>query len=121
VQAGRRVAVPQVQAALQLLTSFGQSPMEGLVDLKRIDLSAGDVLIATTGQGTEVVFGLADFERQLRRWHAIFDSGQRMNKAIASVDLAVSNNVPVRWMEASAVAPAPTKSAKPPRNRKRHV
>ena len=121
VQGGRRIALPQVQAALQFLSAFFESPMHGLVDLKTIDISCPDVLVVTTGQGSEIVLGLTNFEQQLRRWQAIFDSGQKLGKAIATVDLAVSNNIPARWLEASAVPPSAPKAAKPLRTRKKHV
>ena len=74
--------------------------MAGLVDLRRIDVSAPGVVVVTTGQGGEITFGLDNLEQQLRRWREIYDLGQRMNKTVASLDLAVANNVPVRWMEA---------------------
>jgi cell division septal protein FtsQ len=102
IAAGPRVESPQVQAALQLIGAFNHSPMAGLVDLRRIDVSSPGVVVATTGQGSEITFGLDNLDQQLRRWREIYDLGQRMNKAIASADLAVSNNVPVRWMAASA-------------------
>ena len=66
---------PQVQAALQFIVAFEQSPMAGLVDLKRMDVSSPEVLVVTTGQGSEVTFGLADLDQQLRRWHDIFEPG----------------------------------------------
>ena len=103
LQPGRRVESPQVQAALQLIVAFDRSPMAGLVDLRRIDVSSPEVVVVTTGQGSEITFGLDDLEQQLRRWREIYDLGQRMNKAIATLDLAVTNNIPARWMEASAV------------------
>ncbi len=81
--------------------------------LRRIDVSSPGVLVVTTGQGSEVTFGLDNLEQQLRRWRDIYDLGQSMNKAIASLDLAVTNNVPVRWLEASA---APSVSAQDPSN-----
>ena len=121
LQPGRRIGAPPVQAALQLIIAFEQSPMAGLVDLRRIDVSSPEVLVVTTGQGSEVTFGLADLEQQLRRWRDIFDLGQKMNKAIASLNLAVTNNIPARWLEASAVPPAAPKSAKSLRSRKNHV
>jgi cell division protein FtsQ len=121
LQPGRRIGAPQVQAALRLIIAFEQSPMAGLVDLRRVDVSSPEVLVVTTGQGSEVTFGLADPEQQLRRWRDIFDSGQNMSKAIGTLDLAVTNNIPARWLEASAVPPAAPKSAKPLRLRKKHV
>jgi hypothetical protein len=44
-----------------------------------------------------------------------------MSKVIGALDLAVTNNIPARWLEASAVPPAAPKSAKPLRPRKKHV
>ncbi len=121
VQVGRRVTVPQVQAALQFLLAFDESPMQGLVDIKRIDTSAPEVLTVTTGQGSELVFGLTNFEQQLRRWQAIQEKGQRLGKALATLDLAVTNNIPAHWVEASTVPPSTLKTAKPLRTRKKHV
>jgi hypothetical protein len=121
LQPGRRILSPSVQAALQLIMAFDQSPMAAVVDLKRVDVSSPVVLVATTGQGSEVVFGLADLDQQLRRWYDIFNLGQKLSKAIATLDLAVTNNVPARWIEASAVPPAAPKSPRTLRPKKRHV
>jgi cell division septal protein FtsQ len=106
LQPGHRVELPQVQAAMELIGAFSHSPMAGLVDLRRIDVSLPGVVVVTTGQGGEITFGLDNLEQQLRRWREIYDLGQRMNKAVASLNLAVSNNVPVRWMEAVAAPSA---------------
>lgn len=121
VQPGRRIKTPQLTAALQLLESFKQSPMAGFVDLKRIDLSCPDVLGVTTEQGAEITFGLADLDRQLRRWHAISERAQCENKVIAFLDLAVTNNVPVRWLDTNAAAPFPPTPTRPVGIRKKHV
>jgi hypothetical protein len=118
-QAGRRLELPQVQAALQLLDSFERSPMAGLLDLKRVDVSAPDVLVVTTEQGSEITFGLCNFDQQMLRWQSIFDYAQGKGKVIATLDLAVSNSIPARWLEASAVAPLTPKPARTPR--KKHV
>ncbi|HEY1661289.1 MAG TPA: FtsQ-type POTRA domain-containing protein [Verrucomicrobiae bacterium] len=96
---GHRVESPQAQAALRLLAAFAHSPMAGLVDFRRIDVSSPQVVIATTEQGGEITFGLNDLDQQLRRWRAVYDLGQRNDKVIVSADFAVANNVPVRWAE----------------------
>jgi hypothetical protein len=120
-QPGRRLAAPQVQAALLLLVAFEQSPMAGLVDLSRVDVSSPEVLVVTTGQGSQVTFGLTDFEQQLRRWHTVFELGQKTGGAVATLDLAVTNNIPLRWLEPSAVPPEPSKSPRPLRPKNKHV
>jgi cell division septal protein FtsQ len=121
VQPGRRITSPQVAAALQLLLRFGQSPMASLVDFKAIDLSCPDVLTVTTDQGAEITFGLADLDQQLRRWQAICERGQRENKIIASLDLAVTNGIPARWFETNPPAPLFPTPPKPIRPRRNHV
>ena len=111
LQPGHRVESPQAQAALQLIGAFGRSPMAGLVDLRRIDISSLQVIVVTTEQGGEITFGLEDLPQQLARWRQIYDLGQRNNKIIASADLAVANNVPVRWAEINSAPVAAPKNS----------
>ncbi len=121
LQAGRRIELPQVQAALQLIAAFDKSPMAGLVDLQRVDVSAPGVIMATTGQGSEVTFGFDNLEQQLQRWQQIYNLGLQSQKAIASADLAVANNVPVRWMTASLAPVTTPKTVKPLKTRRKNV
>jgi cell division septal protein FtsQ len=122
LQPGRRVELPAVQAALQLIAAFDKSPMAGLVDLRRLDVSSPGVIVATTGQGSEITFSLEAPDQQLRRWRQIYDLGVRQQKTIASADLAVANNVPVRWTLASVTPAAVTpKAVKPPKTRRKNV
>jgi hypothetical protein len=115
---GRRVVSPQAQAALKLLVL---APLAGLADLRRIDISSPQVIVATTGQGGEITFGMENLQQQLWRWREIYDWGVSQKKMIASLDLAVANNVPVRWAEiVSAPAAAPTVST-PANTRRNHV
>jgi cell division septal protein FtsQ len=122
LQPGRRVELPQVQLALQLIVAFDRSPMAGLVDLRRVDVSAPGVLVATTGQGGEITFGLDNFDQQLRRWRQIYDYALSRKSNIASVDLAVANNIPLHLVMASAAPEIVTpKALKPLKNRRKNV
>ena len=121
LQPGRRLELPQVQAALRLVTEFAHSPMAGLVDLRRIDIGTAEVLVVTTGQGSEVTFGLQDLDRQLRRWAEIHNQAQQQNKALASLDLAVSNNIPVRWLQVSTGPVTAPKAPKTLRTKRKNV
>jgi cell division septal protein FtsQ len=105
VQPGHRVESPQAQAALQLLVAFEHSPMAGLVDFRRIDVSSPQVIVATTDQGGEITFALDGLDQQLRRWREVYDLGQRNNRIIATADFAVANNVPVRWADINLIQP----------------
>ncbi len=109
----------RAQAALDLIRAFEHSPMAGLVDLRRVDISAPGVLVVMTGQGSAITFGLENFDQQMKRWRQIYDLGLRQQRAIASADLAVENNVPVRW---ASVGPAPVApKTKPARTRRSNV
>ena len=75
----------------------------------------------TTGQGSQVTFSIQEPDRQLRRWRMIYDLGQRMHRSIASLDLAVTDNIPARWADASLFPPVSPQSMKPSRARKKNV
>jgi cell division protein FtsQ len=121
VQQGRSVDAPQIRAALRLLCEFDHSPMTGMVDLERIDVTVPEVLQATTTQGAAISFSCNDFETQLRRWRIIYDQYQKWGKAIASLDLSISNNLPLRWVAAAALPPVAPHAVKPLRIKKKHV
>lgn len=121
LQPGRKLDSPQITAALRLVLSFADSPIARLVDLKSIDVSSPQVLVVITGQGSEITLGLTDLPRQLARWQEILEYGRQQGKVVASVDLAIANNIPVRWLDASAVPPDNFKPPKRPRLHKAHV
>jgi len=119
---GRKIELPQIQAALRLIRIFEQSPMAGLVELQRIDVSAPDVLVVGTDQQAEICLGLNDLERQLNRWRLLHDLGQRQGRQIASLDLSVVENIPLRWQEMASLPPSQTpKIKKLSPYRKKHV
>ncbi|SRR5260221_583818 len=100
---GRPSEAPQVLAALRLIGALEHSPMAGLTDFRQIDVSVPGILRITTGQNSEVTFGLHDMETQLRRWRLAWDYGRTIGKLLISIDLSVANNLPARWLEASLV------------------
>jgi cell division septal protein FtsQ len=121
LQPGRRIESPQVQAALELIAAFQQCPMAGFADLRSIDVSGTEILIVRTDQAGEITFGLVDIEQQLRRWRAVYDLGQKLGKAIATLDLAVTLNIPATWQDPAAVPPGLPKPPQPLRIKKKHV
>jgi hypothetical protein len=121
LQPGRKLDSVQVKAALQWIDIFESSPMANLVELKKIDVLSPEVLIITTGQGSEVTFSLNNFDQQLLRWQKIFEECGRTNRTIATLNLAVTDNTPLRFSDASVVPPSAPKSIKPQRIRRRNV
>ena len=119
---GWPVESSQVRAALRLLAQFERSAMASLVDLKEIEVSSPEVLRVSTGQGSVVTFGVNNLNDQFRRWRLIHDDGLKKGKSLATLDLSVSDNIPARWLEASAAPLAKTKPvSKPIRPRKKNV
>jgi cell division septal protein FtsQ len=95
--------------------------MAPLVDIARIDVAAQDVLQVTTAQQNEVIFRTSDFDKQLNRWFLVYAKGQEQARQIASLDLSVSENVPLRWFDSAAVPPTATKLRKTSPYKKKHV
>jgi hypothetical protein len=122
IRPGKQTESWQVLAALELIRAFERSPMVGQVDLKQINVAGAGVLVVTTGQGNEVTFSLTDFEPQLRRWRLVHDHALRFGRHITALDLAVANNSPMLWTDASGIAPPlPPKPLKASRYKKKHV
>lgn len=118
---GRVMESPRVHAALRFLSAFDHSAMAPLVDVARVDVSAPDVLVVTTAQQNEVVFRTMDFEKQLNRWYLVHSKGQEQARQIASLDLSVGDNIPLRWLETAAVPPALVKQKKTSPYKKKNV
>ncbi len=121
LQPGRRLNSPQLQGALQLIAAFRHSPMFGLADLRQLDVSAPGVILATTVQGSQITFGLQQPDRQLRRWRQIYDWGFQQRKTIATLDLALENDIPVNWVLANADPEINSKPVKPAKFRRKNV
>ena len=101
---GRPAGLPKLRAVLGLIGEFRRSPLAGVVDLRVIDLSQPRILRVTTGDGGQVDLSTERLARQLNRWARIRAHGQKFGLAIETVDLSVTNNVPVRWMLSPTIA-----------------
>ena len=121
LRAGRKVESRQILGALEMLAEFDHSQMFGLVELQRIDLAIPEILHVYTAQGSEIFFGLDQFDLQMRRWRLVFDQTQRWGKAIGSLDLSIANNLPLRLVDATPERTPQPKSQRTPRTRKRNV
>jgi cell division septal protein FtsQ len=118
---GRPVESPQVRAALELIAAFENSAMAQVVELDRINISVPEVLQLYTTQNAEVTFSLSQFDVQLNRWWLIHDHWNQFGKAISTLDLSISNYLPMHFVDVDSLPPAPPKAPKPQRNRKKNV
>lgn len=122
LRVGQRVKSAPVRAALAFVDAFARSPMAGLVDVKHIDVGSPDTLRVSTRQGAEVTFAPRQVEWQLRRWRTIHDAGASRGQRVATLDLSITNNLPLRWQESSEApssSPRPAPGAAP--SRRKHV
>ena len=94
---GRAIESPQLAAALKLIRQFDLSPMAGLAHLRQIDVSRRETLEVVTWQGGRMTLALHGLDRQLQRWRQIHDLGRQHQRAIASADLSIKNNLPIKW------------------------
>jgi cell division septal protein FtsQ len=120
-QPGKQVNSPQIRAALALVCEFDHSPMTGMVEIERIDVSQPEILKVTTTQKAEITFSLSQFDVQLRRWRLIYDQFGKWGKAITTLDLSISNNLPLHWVAAASVPPVAPRALKPSRPKRKHV
>ena len=101
---GRTVGLPKLKAALEVIREYRKSAMVGEVDLRVIDLSQPQILRVTTGDGGQIDLSQNRLQQQFNRWARIRAHGQKYGLAIESMDLSVTNNVPVRWMLSPNIA-----------------
>ena len=107
---GQATAHPGVRAALRLLVDYEDSPMPALTDVVSVDVSRAGELEVLTWLGSRVTFGMPDasggFRRALGCWEAVHLDSASRGRLIGTLDLSVTNHVPLKWME------APTEPAK---------
>ena len=103
---GRVIRSPQLDSALLLISHLDLSPMAGLAHVCEIDVSGHDTLELTTWQGGQIRLALHGLERQLGRWRQVHDLGRKHKRTIASIDLSIQNNLPVRWRLAEETSPS---------------
>ncbi len=122
VRVGRETDSLRARTAMRFLAAFDRSAMAGAVDIARIDVAQPEVLIVRTAQGNEITFGYQDFDRQLNRWRLIHERGLQSARQIASLDLSVGDNVPLRWLDGVVAPPGSGKTKKPALyHKKKHV
>ncbi len=101
---GRSAELPKLQSALQLIREYRRSTLAGELDLRVVDLSQPRILRVTTGDGGQIDLATSRLTQQFSRWARIRAHGEKYGLAIETMDLSVTNNVPVRWMLSPTIA-----------------
>ncbi|MCW5556544.1 MAG: FtsQ-type POTRA domain-containing protein [Verrucomicrobiae bacterium] len=126
--AGRALTDAQSLDALRFLAAFDDSPLVVDADVINVDVGASPVLTVLTRGGAHVTLAAdREFGEQLEKWHSVHQySGGSNGLLIASLDLSITNNPPLRWVDASQPQPAtPEPTPRPSRPKRkpprRHV
>ena len=101
---GRAADLPKLQSALNLIRAYRRSSLAGEIDLRVVDLSQPRILRVTTGDGGQIDLATSRLSQQFSRWACIRAHGEKYGFAIETMDLSVTNNVPVRWMLSPTIA-----------------
>jgi hypothetical protein len=100
---GAPTADPRVLAALQFLGTYELSPLNTVTDIISVDLNRPGDLEVVTSHGSRITFGIRDldpdFKMQVRNWVAVHQESVRLGRVIDTLDLSVTNNAPLRWLE----------------------
>ena len=125
---GRPLSDPQVLAALRLLSTFDESPLVSLADIINVDVGTSPLLTLLTRGGSQITLAAdREFGDQLWRWYSVHRHGLENGLMISSLDLSITNNPPLRWVEVSPATNStpvlnPTRDTRPKRKpHRRHT
>jgi hypothetical protein len=118
---GRVIGLTSVKFALEWAAGFKESAMAGLVDVRNIDISLREVLRVQTSEGSLITFSHGRTEEQLRRWWHVHELGRKQGKIIQSLDLSITNNSPVTFLDALGPGESPATPRVAVPEKKRHV
>ena len=114
---GQEAAGEEMKAALDLLRAQQESSNTARFQIEEIDLARHFGLTVTDRNGLQVLFGLDEMDRQLKRLEVYLQAlDQRAQKA-ETINLLVERNVPVTFAAEAAAAdkaaPSPSTAAAP--------
>jgi cell division protein FtsQ len=118
---GLPVESAHIRSALELLSQYERASVASMTDFKSIDLTSPRTLIVRTDQNFELTFAPENYQRQLARLERVLNYGREQNRLLASLDLAVGNYVPARWIEPSTNSPASPLLLPTLKPKKKHV
>jgi cell division septal protein FtsQ len=115
ITVGREVPSPGVKVALTLLEEFRTRPWAAPCSIRGIELINEWTISVETETGAQFVFHPLDLDSQLTRLSFILAKCRAAKKSVASVNLQLKRNVPVRFFEnltrETARGPEPGESA----------
>lgn len=111
---GQEVEGEEIKAALDLLHAHQDSTVAARFQIQEIDLAKQFGIVATDRNGFQVLFGLDDMDRQLKRLDVNLQALDQSGQKPQSINLMVQKNVPVTFVTEPVVAPEAAPSPTPP-------
>jgi cell division septal protein FtsQ len=99
LEAGKIVASPETEAALELLRLSTRSFMQTRFQIREIDVSKGYCLMVTDKNHSKVTFGFDNIDLQLQRLEQFLIYSDDAHREIATVNLLVQRNIPVTFQK----------------------
>jgi cell division septal protein FtsQ len=126
LRSGQVTVIPEVKAALRLVSAFDRSAMAERVLLESVDLTVTGLIQVQArsregGQVSQIRFGYEEVEEQLWRWRRIDDYSRRQRQEILTLDLSVRDNIPVVFAEPDAQRYGAAPTAASGSLKRRHV
>ena len=95
---GQEASGEEIKAALDLLRAQQESSNTARFQIEEIDLSRHFGLIVTDRNGLQVLFGLDEMDRQLKRLDVYLQAIDQRAQRPQSINLLVERNVPVTFV-----------------------
>lgn len=102
---GQEVEGEEIKAALDLLQAQQDSMIAARFQIQDIDLAKHFGLEVTDRNGLQVLFGLEDMDRQLKRLDVDLQVLDQNSQKPQTINLLVQKNVPVTFVTEPAIAP----------------
>lgn len=102
VTAGRQVAIPAVRSALDLARRMARRTWPVPMALEQVHIVGEYTLVAQMDTDALFTFLPENLDRQLARLDAILEKSRSSGRRVASVNLQLDRNIPVRFMDDSA-------------------
>ncbi|MDA0812260.1 MAG: FtsQ-type POTRA domain-containing protein [Verrucomicrobia bacterium] len=103
---GKRLDNKQIQVALELLYTSRRALYDLNLEILAIHAPNPYSIVAKYNNQSNVVFGLSDLQHQVANLRAATLHAQSMDKAIGSINLLMTRNIPVTYNDGSASAVA---------------
>ena len=111
---GQEADGEEIKAALELLRAHQESLVAARFQIQEIDLARHYALTVSDRTGMQVMFGLEDLDRQLKRLDSYLQFTDQHGEQIQTINLLAQKNVPVTYRVAALSVDKPAEPVPSP-------